>query len=927
MTRLRRVLAVLSLVLLFGDSSVHFNPRYFIQIIDAPSEIEGREDLMGRIEYLSLMQSDPATGIIPGNIRKAELLFEKELSYKTERLRTQALSLESAGPENVGGRTRAVAFDVRDENVLLAGGVSGGVWKSIDGGATWVRKSNPENRNSVTCIVQDTRPGKEDTWYHGTGEIVGNSARGGGAPFRGNGIYKSEDNGETWDVLTSTQDADPNVFNSQFQYIWDIETNPANLLEDEVLIAAYGGILRSKDGGDTWEVVLGQELFGLDESVDLNESNASFYTSLERSGNNVFYATLSTESGTDEKSPEAGIYYSLDGDDWVDITPLTDESQFRRTVIGSSPSNPDVTYFMIDSNPIFIIEHKLSQLNNPNRINGFDPNPRVVPDFEAELGDLDTQGSYNMMIRVHPEKENTIYIGGTNLFRSTDAFKTSTNIKWIGGYSPEGSGVYPNHHPDQHDLLFLPSNPSVAFSASDGGLIKSNDIQADSVMWESSNGGFVTSQFFTIAQGKAPGDQTLIGGMQDNGTDFTINGSTSWNGVIGGDGAYAATTKDNQLWLASFQRGQTLRLTFDNDFSLSSFGRVDPGGLVKEAGSLYLFVNPFVLDPLNQNRMFCAGGNHLYFHPNISQIPGGSQIPTNIGWKKVNSDPLTNGLVSAVEISLDGDKVYYGTTGGRVFRLDNARNETAFDLNEITSAEFPENAYVSSIAVNPDDNEHVLVVFSNYNIPSIFESTDGGLTFINISGNLEENPDGTGNGPSIRWAEIIPKNTGTLRLVGTSIGLFSTEVTSGTTTWLKESPATLGSAIVTMMDYRPGDGRLAIATHGNGIFTTSIPDFKPITLEEEENNSFELVAAYPNPFLQDTQIQYTLPEDGEVRVDILTSGGSMVNTILWGPQYAGTNTVTWDGNNAAGTSLSNGIYFYRVQYEGQTITGRLVLRR
>ena len=209
------------------------------------------------------------------------------------------------------GRTRAVAFDVRDENVILAGGVSGSIWKSVDGGISWTRKSDPENRNSITCLVQDTRPGKEDTWYHGTGEIVGNSARGGGAPFRGDGIYKSTDNGESWDLLVSTQDSDPSVFNSQFQYIWDIEINPGNLAQDEVLIAAFGGILRSVDGGDSWEVVLGQKLFDLPDTANLNNTDASFFTSLERSVDNVFYAGLSTEAAEDRLSPRCWTLFFI----------------------------------------------------------------------------------------------------------------------------------------------------------------------------------------------------------------------------------------------------------------------------------------------------------------------------------------------------------------------------------------------------------------------------------------------------------------------------------------------------------------------------------------------------------------------------------------------------------------------------------------
>ena len=923
---MRKSILPLFLFFLFSDSEFLPDPSYTISINEEPSEIGGREDVMGRNEYLRLLTADPYTGQIPAGIAKAELRFSEEHLIKTARFRTQQLDIQSLGPNNVGGRTRAVAFDIRNENIILAGGVSGGVWKSLDGGITWSKKSNPENRNSVTCIVQDVRPGREDTWYHGTGEIVGNSSRGGGAPFRGNGIYKSTDNGETWNPIPATQDSSPNLFNSQFQYIWDIEINPANLSEDEVLVAAFGGILRSIDGGDTWEVVIGQQLFNLDESADLNVSKASFYTSIERSENNVFYATLSTESPSDDPSLEAGFYYSLDGQEWVNITPLTEESKYRRVVIGSSPSNPDITYFMVDSNPVFILNHSLAGINSPSRINGFDPQPRTVPDFDEDLGILNTQGSYNMMIRVHPQDPNMVFVGGTNLFRSTDGFKTKENISWIGGYNPEGgSGIYPNHHPDQHDLLFLPSNPNVALSASDGGLILSQDITADTVEWQSRNSGFITSQFFTIAQSKTSNDPTVIGGMQDNGTDLSAGGSTFWEGILGGDGGYAATTNDNFLWFSSFQRGQTLRLTLNNEYDITSFGRVDPGGLVSKAGGVYLFINPFGLDPVNPNRMFCAGGNHLYYHPNVSQIPGGSQTPTSLGWVKVNEEPLDNDQVSAVEVSADASKVYYGTSSGRLFRLDNANDQLMFDLVALDSLT---NGYVSSIALNPENSDHIIVIFSNYNIPSIFESQDGGESFVDISGNLEENPDGSGSGPSVRWAEIIPKNSGNLILVGTSTGLYGTENPDGSSTiWIKESPNLIGSSIIMMMDYRPSDGRLVIATHGNGVYTTNISGFKQIEPVYPIGEQFNVLATYPNPFQDKTQIQYTLPEDGEVRIDILYPNGGLINTILWAHQVAGANSVTWDGTTPSGTALSNGIYFYRIRYAGQSKSGRLLLNR
>ncbi|MEP0987804.1 FlgD immunoglobulin-like domain containing protein [Ekhidna sp.] len=915
------------IVFLLFKSEEATSPEYVITIDQTPSEIEGSEDLMGRNEYFQLMTKDPKTGAIPPNIRRAELRFAKQLAVQNPSGRSQQLNVASLGPTNVGGRTRAVAFDVRDENVILAGGVSGSIWKSVDGGISWTRKSDPENRNSITCLVQDTRPGKEDTWYHGTGEIVGNSARGGGAPFRGDGIYKSTDNGESWDLLVSTQDSDPSVFNSQFQYIWDIETNPGNLAQDEVLIAAFGGILRSVDGGDSWEVVLGQKLFDLPDTANLNNTDASFFTSLERSVDNVFYAGLSTEAAEDRQSPDAGLYFSLDAQNWTNITPLTEESKFGRAVIGSSPSNPDITYFMLDSSPIFILEHKRSLINSPTRINGFDPEPRIVPDFAETLGDLNTQGSYNMMIRVHPDNSDIVFIGGTNLYRSTDAFRTKENIEWIGGYNPEGgSGIYPNHHPDQHELLFTPSNPDVALSASDGGLILTENILADSVVWQSRNDGFITSQFFTVAQSKAANDPTILGGMQDNGTDLS-GGSTSWTGILGGDGSYAATTNNNALWFTSFQRGQVLRLTLNDEYKITSFGRIDPGNLVKQSASVYLFINPFTLDPTNQNRMFCAGGNHLYFHPNVSQIPGGSQKAANLGWVKVNNFPISNGLISAVEPSFNGDRIYFGTSEGEVFRVINAKSEVNFLSSTITGKNLPKESYVSSISVDPEDDQHLIVVFSNYEIPSIFESFNGGITYTDISGNLEENVDGSGNGPSIRWAEIIPKTSGNLILVGTSVGLYSTETTNGeNTVWTKESVGQIGSSIVTMMDYRSSDGRLVIATHGNGVYETFIDSFKKLTLDTP-TESFTVNSAYPNPFMESTHIEYTIPEDGEVRIDILTTGGELINTILWGPQFAGSNAVVWDGNNSSGTSLANGMYLYRIQYKGESLSGRLVLRR
>lgn len=553
-----------------------------------------------------------------------------------------------------------------------------------------------------------------------------------------------------------------------------------------------------------------------------------------------------------------------------------------------------------------------------------------TPNFGGELGDFDTQGSYNMMIKVHPENPDMVFAGGTNLYRSTDGFQTEENSKWIGGYNPQGgANLYPNHHPDQHNLLFYPSNPDRLLSASDGGLRVSQDGTADSVMWSSINNGYITSQFFTIAQSKIEGNPTLIGGMQDNGTDLTsTSGVSNWQGIIGGDGGFAETTRSNNLWFASFQRGQTLRLTLDDDFDITSFGRIDPGSLVLQANSQYLFVNPFVLDPINENRAFFAGGNHLYYHPNVSQIPGGSQEPNPQGWVRVTENENLSGLVSAVSISFDSKRVYFGTSSGQFFRLDGADDVLNFEVLDLTRSPLPQQGYISCIAVNPKDPDHLLVIYSNYNIPSVFESTNGGVTFTDISGNLEENPDGSGNGQSIRWGEIVPVTAGSLYLLGTTTGLFSTGETSGASTlWVQESRDLIGSAIIPMMDYRPSDGRLVVATHGNGVFTTDIVDFERIEMEGPVEDGFAILSNHPNPFTERTSIRYTLPEDDVVQVNVYTIKGELINNLLWAPQFAGVNEVVWEGTNTAGVPMSDGIYLYEILYRNVSRTGKIALRR
>ncbi len=904
----------------------------------ARAEFFSRENVQQRSEYIHQMLANPETNEIPVNMREMENEFVQDFKLKANlnRLKMSAagansqnapslLTWNSLGPNNIGGRTRAVAIDVTNENIILAAGVSGGVWRSTNGGQSWTKTTKSDQLHSVTCIVQDTRPGKENVWYYGTGELVGNSTRSPGAPFRGDGIYKSTDGGLNWQPLPSTQVNNPEKFNSPFMYVWDITLNP-NSANDEIIAAIYGGIVRSANGGQTWATVLGNSLYEVGNNVDLNDVPAIFYTEVYRAANGVFYASLSRSTNTASAfSPLAGIYKSDDGVNWTRIV-VHSNLAYRRTEIGASLSNPNIVYFLSDTGQ----GHKLLKYNNAT--GAIDDRSANLPDgTDEEIESFDSQSSYDLFVRVHPANENTVFIGGTNIYRSTDGFATKANVTWIGGYNPdvEGNSSYPNHHPDQHDLVFLPSNPNVMISANDGGLFKTTNNLASPVVYESLNNGYITTQYYTITMSQSPADNFAFGGLQDNGSILSTIGENN-NGVrlIGGDGGFTASTKFGINYYTSFQNGQVYRLTLNRNYSLSSFARVDPSGAGADPSQPILFINPYVLDRNNGNRMFFAGGNYLWRNRNLSQIPSGEQTKTDVNWERLEITKIASGSISAIETSSDQENIlYYGTSVGQVFRMDFA-NSNGYTVSERTSNIFPSGAYVNSIAVNPTNANEIVVVFSNYQVKSVFRSVDGGATFEGISGNLEEDPSGLGGGPSVRWAEIVPKNDGvTEYYLATSVGVFSTTALNGESTiWLQEGEQSIGNVPVNMLDYRRSDGRIVAATHGNGVYQSQINGVVPEPAIQS-GNGLVVENAFPNPFTDNIAINYTLPETDMVRARVYNTDGKLVKTIALGLGFQGENEIFWDGTDVKNSPVPPGIYLIRIEYQGEIKVQKVIYSR
>ncbi len=780
-----------------------------------------------RQEYFERMLRDPKTMTIPRGIRQKELAFAKKLNEENKSLNKTSsvneLDWKEAGPGNVGGRTRALAVDVTDPNIIIAGGASGGIWKSTDKGNTWAMKSTNTQLLSVSTLVQDPRPGHTNTWYYGTGEILGSPPDAVRThTFSGNGIYKSIDNGETWSILSSTFSSNFTIWDSAFDYVDKIEISPTT---GSMFVCNYGiGIVKSVDGGNTFTQLLG----GTSEHEFSDISIAD-------DGSIVVVMSSPIFSATPQKTP--GVYKSSDdGKTWTNITPSTFPQTFSKSKIELAPSNKNIayvfTYVKVDATAQAedIRFHKINISNGTS-----EDRSANLPEFQFTIANsierINTQRGYNITLAVKPDNENFVIIGATSLFRSTNGFSSkpsNAKMDWIGGYHPDYF-QYPNFHSDIHSYCFEPNNPNAVWWGHDGGLSYTSDITninyQDVFPWENKNNGYNVTQFFHMSIPREAGDNRIMGGTQDNGTPFFVSNGTIGNqieDVSSGDGSYSYFSKN--FAYTSSQDGVLHRIGYDTQNYpnyQASYSRISPTG-----ASNQLFINPFAVDPSDEEIMYYPAGNLLWRNNKLSSIPNFQQ-GTTVGWTKLDNLSLPTGyIISGIAVSNSNPayRLYYGgtdfsqqSTGShKLFKIDNANNATngAIDISISGLDPF---SYINSIIINPENADELIVVFSNYNIIGVYHSIDAGQTFTPIEGNLvgdKNNP-----GPSVKSAAILPAKNGTQYFLATSIGVFSTLTLNGNnTTWTQEGVSTLGNVIVNSLATRKSDAKIVAGTHGRGAF-------------------------------------------------------------------------------------------------------------
>jgi len=886
----------------------------------------------GRLEWEFSRLVDPETGEIPTNMRMRERTFAAQLpkdgiAGAAAKRANGNVVWTNVGPGNVGGRTRALALDVTDENTVLAGGISGGIWRSTDGAVTWTRTSAKDQLPSVTCIAQDTRAGKTATWYAGTGEARGNSAsKSFSAYYYGDGVYKSDDGGVSWELLESTISGTPQV-GDVWDRVWNIATDPSVSEIDRVYAAVPGAIMLSEDGGTTWTQVRG--------AVSTNP----FFTDVAVTSTGVAYATMSDETS------DRGISRSTDGTNWVDIRPNNFPTSFNRIVMAIDPSDENIVYFLAetpgqgqqadlnDANSEYNSLWKYTYLSSDGTgSNGqWEDLSLNLPADNSGRKNYRSQGSYDMTIAVKPNDPNTVIIGGTSVFRSTDGFTSDSNTTQMGGYNPDVGGAWgyrwPNHHPDQHALIFLPSNPDILFCGSDGGVHRTTDCMADSVIWENRSIGYITSQFYTVAVDHATvGSNVVVGGLQDNGTQYTNSSDPTvpWVSPNLGDGSFCAIQDSGKYFYMSRQYASIIRAELDANGEKVAYRRIDPKDVTG-----YLFITPFVLDQVDNNIMYLAADRNIWRNDSLSDIPlDSSYNKIDQGWQELSNINAPQSITALATTKIPEHRLYYGTSARRLFKVEDADSPNPFQ-EEITN-NIQSGGYTSSIAVDPRDGDKLIVVYSNYNVYSLYYTEDAGENWQRIAGNLEsEQPEGSppffgiGDGPSCRTAAIIPVgDTQTVYMVGTSVGLFATNHLKGDSTyWVQQGVNTVGNVVVDMIDFRTEDGFVAIATHGNGVYTATVDASSDVTgiAGADRPTTKQDLLVYPNPASNHIALSFELNTPGTVDIQLLDQTGKRIATIFSGHKPAGTHKVQHELSN-----LATGIYFCRLTSNGSTVTRKLI---
>ena len=698
----------------------------------------------------------------------------------------------SVGPGNVGGRTRALVIQRTSPNIMYAGGVAGGVWKSVDSGASWTPQGDLFANLAVCSLVMD--PTNPQVLYAGTGEGYFNADS-----VRGAGIFKTTDGGTTWTQLSSTATSD-------FYYVNRLVVSPND--PNRVYAATRTGLWVSPNAGASWSRLY--DASGVNGVTDL-------VVRTDTTPDTLVIACGIFTTATIRSSNDAGATWSSS----------YSEAGMDRTSLAIAPSSQNIVYALVSSNSGGTYYNGMQAVlrsvdggaswatqvrnTNPTKLNTTQLSNTVYAFYSTCWGGSNVywynQGWYDNVIAVDPVDPNRVWTGGIDLYRSDDQGQNwgLASCWWANSGTPYFV------HADQHAIVFHPNyngtTNTTVFVGNDGGVFRSDTARAatnsspcstsGNFVWTSLNNGYGVTQFYYGAV--YPGGATYFGGTQDNGTQrgSTAAGPNAWTSILGGDGGSVAVNPQNTQVLYAENTNVSIRKSIDGGANFSS--------AYSGISDNFPFIGVFVMDP-NAPDTLWSGGTKLWRTVNAAGL-----------WTQASAVLPSSGKVSALTVFKgDSNRVAVGTNNGYVLT-----STAALGTSSATTWTGPKivTGYISSVAYAPGNSATLYATCSTFGQPHVLKSTDSGATWVSISGS------GTGALPDVPALSVAPDPNNPNRLyVGTDIGVYVTN--NGGANWAVEHT---GFANVTTANLviEPQTKRLYAFTHGRGAWYVPLPPAKP----------------------------------------------------------------------------------------------------
>jgi hypothetical protein len=702
------------------------------------------------------------------------------------------------GPGNVGGRIRSIVIQPDKPSNMWIGSVSGGIWRSVNSGASWQPVDDFMANLAVSTMVMD--PTNYNVMYAGTGEgfwpTIGTGAFNDG--IQGEGVFKSTDGGVTWNVLDATH-RDPNWF-----YVNRLAISP----DGKTILAANGtGIWRSVNGGASWT----RAVDSTPAHLTIADPNADIDFDPTNSANAI--------AGATQYGNTAARFSTDGGATWTNAT--FNPGASGRTELAYAPSNPTIVYASVDQDTA----KKCTADQNGEVYRSTDGGHTY---FQVNQGNclLGGSGAYHNIIWVNPKDPAFVVVGGVVPYRSIDNGTTFTAVGDASTNLPHA-----DHHMIVADPRFNNTTNRTAFFANDGGIFIWNDVGAtpSTSGWANLNNNLGITQFYGAAGN--PRNGVIIGGTQDNGT-VRFTGPLPWNTTLGGDGGFCAADPrdgpiDTSVFYGEYINGAVFRSQnggLSGNYIYCDPSQIDPvvkdnhacpsGKGITEAyngNGFANFIAPIVLDP-NDPDTLLVGAVSLW----RSRDAKSATVPT---WTVIKS-PVSNGLIppsnvpiSAIAVSPNNSNfMIVGYNDGELYRTFSGTSDTPSWSAKGELGKGLPSRFVISLAIDVTKSPNwIYVTFGGFFSDNVYRSTDLGINWSKVNGTGATS---LPNAP-VRSLAIHPRFPNLL-YAGTEVGIFTSEDAGATWEPTQEGPANVS---VDQLFWLRED--LVAVTWGRGVFIAS----------------------------------------------------------------------------------------------------------